>query len=79
VSNDPGTSPTPTLPADRAFVVQFPATAGPPLDGTRHGRIEHLLTGDARKFTAWSELHDFVEQTLVRAALMATLDKETHP
>jgi hypothetical protein len=75
MTNDPATSPTQSLPADRAFVVQFPATAGPPLDGTRRGRIEHLLTGHAGRFTAWSELHDFVEQAITRA----TPDKETHP
>jgi hypothetical protein len=59
-----GVSPSasPSLPADRTFVVQFRASPGQAEDG----RVEHLVSGSAAKFTTWAELRDFVEQVLIR-------------
>lgn len=53
----------PTLPANRAFVVQFRAPAA---DGCedRTGRVEHLVSGQAMRFESWEELLAFVTRVL---------------
>jgi hypothetical protein len=52
-----------TLPADRAFVIQFACpTAADML--IEVGRVEHLTSGAATHFATWPELRRFVEQAL---------------
>lgn len=48
----------PSLPASRAFVVQFRAID---LTAPGAGRVEHLLTGDTIRFASWDELRDTEE------------------
>ena len=51
------------LPADHAFVLQLQESQGRP--GTcRRGRVEHLATGQAARFTTTAELWDFVDKVL---------------
>lgn len=53
-------------PADHAFVLQLQEGEGRP--GTcRAGRIEHLASGQAARFTTPTELWDFVDRVLTRA------------
>jgi hypothetical protein len=53
----------PSLPSDRAFVVQFRSpTEDEPL--RCEGRIEHLASGQATRFQSWEQIRYFVEQTL---------------
>jgi len=55
--------PTRPLSADRAFVLQLQERRGRP--GTcRAGRVEHLATGHATRFTTTTELWDFVDRVL---------------
>ncbi|NOT57405.1 MAG: hypothetical protein HOP18_22610 [Deltaproteobacteria bacterium] len=57
----------PALPTNRAFVVQFRARdeATP----VRYdGRVEHLVSGQARHFQSWEELRRFVEEILATEA-----------
>jgi hypothetical protein len=53
----------PTLPSNRAFVVQFRVTKGaaqiPPT-----GRVEHVVSGQATHFQSWEHLQRFVEKVL---------------
>jgi hypothetical protein len=61
---EPPTGPEPdppvTLPADRAFLVQFrPGPAWRPA-----GRVEHLDSGRAARFGDWAGLRRFVEAVL---------------
>lgn len=59
--------PVPTLPADHAFVLQLQGSQGCP--GTcRAGRVEHLATGQAARFTTPAELWDFVNEVLTAVA-----------
>lgn len=53
----------PSLPANRAFTVQFraPAAAGPEESA---GRVEHLVSGQATHFQSWAELRAFIEGML---------------
>ena len=54
-----------TLPANRAFVVQFegaPAGQAAPLAG----RVEHITSGRRARFASWEELQRFIEQALAR-------------
>lgn len=53
----------PSLPTDRAFVVQFrvQAEATPP---RYEGRVEHLVSGQATHFSSWEDLQRFVEKML---------------
>jgi hypothetical protein len=53
----------PTLPADRAFVVQFRAVEAEATT-VAVGRAEHLVTGTTTHFVTWHELQDFVESVL---------------
>ena len=51
------------LPADHVFVLQLQESHGRP--GTcRAGRVEHLSTGEATRFTTTEELWDFVDKIL---------------
>jgi hypothetical protein len=51
------------LPADHAFVVQRQESQDCP-ESCRAGRIEHLATGAATRFTTRTELWDFVDKVL---------------
>ena len=51
------------LPADHAFVLQLQESEGRP--EIRHaGRVEHIGTGQATRFTTTTELWDFVDRIL---------------
>jgi hypothetical protein len=54
---------TPTLPTNRAFVVQFrdQSTGGRPL---WEGRVEHLVTGQVTRFHSLEELVAFMRRIL---------------
>ena len=55
----------PTLPSNRAFVVQFRvATEQTPEDCA--GRIEHVVSGQATRFDSWEQLQRFIEEMLAR-------------
>jgi hypothetical protein len=60
----PGRTALPSLPADRTFVVQFKVSPGHTSDGLAPGRVEHLLSGLAGRFTTWYELRQFMERAL---------------
>ena len=52
------------LPTDHAFVLQLQESHGRP--GTcRAGRVEHLSSGEATRFTTAEELWDFVDRVLI--------------
>lgn len=53
----------PTLPANRAFVVQFRTAEG---DGSEAsaGRVEHLVSGQATRFASVEELLAFIARVL---------------
>ncbi|MGH9119602.1 MAG: hypothetical protein ACRD0A_17505 [Acidimicrobiales bacterium] len=53
----------PSLPADRAFVIQFRAARSPEAVAAQ-GRAEHVVTGAATHFADWHELRAFVESVL---------------
>jgi hypothetical protein len=50
-----------SLPANRAFVVQFADAQGGSGDA---GRVEHLVSGRASHFDSWAELRRFVDDRL---------------
>jgi hypothetical protein len=55
----------PSLPTNRAFVVQF----RPPADGatpTYAGRVEHVVSGEVRRFHSLEELLEFMVGMLGR-------------
>lgn len=56
-------STSPLFPANRAFVVQF---QGPAEDTSllEHGRVEHLISGQASHFASLVQLLGFMSQTL---------------
>ncbi len=51
------------LPANHAFVLQLQESQDPP-ETCRAGRVEHLATGHATRFTTTTELWDFVDKVL---------------
>lgn len=51
------------LPTDHAFVLQLQVSHGRP-ESCRAGRVEHLATGEATRFTTTTELWDFVDEVL---------------
>jgi len=53
----------PTLPSNCAFVVQF-RSAAPQTSRECAGRVEHLVSGQATHFDSWTQLQQFIEQTL---------------
>jgi hypothetical protein len=59
----PPPGPPVTLPADRAFLVQFRAWAAGPCAG----RVEHLASGRAARFGDWAGLRQFVDRVLREA------------
>ncbi len=53
----------PSLPTNRAFVVQFRAQT----DATQlhcAGRVEHVVSGQATHFASWEQLIKFIERVL---------------
>jgi hypothetical protein len=62
---EPGFGAATPIPAERAFVIQVRE----PCDGRGDlfiGRVEHLTTGDARRFRSIDELIAFVTHVLAR-------------
>lgn len=57
----------PTLPSNRAFVVQFRSTTEL-VPGQQVGRIEHLVSGRATHFESWEQLQGFIEQMLMQVS-----------
>jgi len=55
----------PTLPSNRAFVVQFRATTVSTTDDYA-GRIEHLVSGQAIRFESWERLRHFIWEMLTQ-------------
>lgn len=53
----------PTLPSNRAFVVQFRAATESALEQCA-GRVEHLVSGQATHFESWEQCRQFIEETL---------------
>lgn len=53
----------PTLPSNRAFVVQFRVVAEQTSDNCA-GRIEHLVSGQAVRFESWERLRRFIQEIL---------------
>ena len=53
----------PTLPSNRAFVVQFRAE-GPEMQPECKGRVEHVVSGQATRFESWEHLQRFLRQVL---------------
>jgi hypothetical protein len=51
------------LPSDHAFVLQLQESHGRP-ETCRGGRVEHLASGLAARFTTTAELWDFVDKVL---------------
>src|SRR5262249_41450247 len=53
----------PTLPSNRAFVVQFRVSqADTSIPST--GRVEHVVSGQATHFQSWEHLQRFLEKIL---------------
>lgn len=57
-----------SLPADHAFVIQLRQAAAPPHDLS--GRVEHVVSGRAKRFESLADLLAFV------GAVLAELDTE---
>jgi hypothetical protein len=59
--------PEPILPlrTDHAFVLQLEESHGGP-GACRAGRVEHLASGEATRFTSAAELWDFVDKVLTQ-------------
>ena len=53
----------PTLPSNRAFVVQFRANQKD-THVPSTGRVEHVVSGQATRFESWEHLQRFLEQVL---------------
>jgi hypothetical protein len=58
----PTSTERPSLPANRAFVLQFAEPGG--RDASLRGRIEHVTTGRTAFFASWEQARDFVERAL---------------
>ena len=52
------------LPTDHVFVLQLQESHGRP-GVCRSGRVEHLATGEATRFTTTTELWEFVDGVLI--------------
>ena len=52
------------LPTDHVFVLQLQESHGRP-GVCRGGRVEHLATGEAARFTTTTELWEFVDGVLI--------------
>jgi hypothetical protein len=57
----------PSLPSNRAFVVQFRATAEPTQDNWA-GRVEHIVSGEAVRFDSWEHLQRFIQEMLTQVS-----------
>jgi hypothetical protein len=55
--------PVVSLPADHTFVLQLQESQGCP-ETCHSGRVEHLATGQATRFTTTAELWEFVDRVL---------------
>jgi hypothetical protein len=55
-----------SLPTNRAFVIQLRASSGESAVGHR-GRVEHLASGQATRFTDEDELWTFIDSVLTTA------------
>jgi hypothetical protein len=55
----------PSLPSNRAFVVQF-RTAAELTPDQCAGRIEHLVSGQAMRFASWDQLQQFIKEMLTK-------------
>jgi hypothetical protein len=55
----------PTLPSNRAFVVQFQAEE-PETQAECTGRVEHVVSGQATRFQSWEHLQRFMHETLTK-------------
>jgi len=55
----------PTLPSNRAFIVQFRRTTASTAD-VWVGRVEHLTSGQATRFDSWEHLQQFIEDILTK-------------
>jgi len=55
----------PTLPSNRAFVVQFRVTAEQTSDNCT-GRVEHLVSGQVTRFDSWEHLQQFITEMLTQ-------------
>jgi hypothetical protein len=62
----PRTRPVPTLPADRAFVVQLSACTATELARVS-GRVEHVVTGRSAHFRSLDQLLAFIARWLKAA------------
>ena len=62
---DPGS----TLPADRAFVLQFESNCG--FERDLRGRVEHVASGRALRFRDRDELVNFLAELLREVAVKA--------
>ena len=70
--------PTPPLPAERAFVVQFDA-ATLEVRGHVAGRVEHIVSAQATHFRSWEELQAFVASVLMARSAAPETAAEQHP
>ena len=66
--------PQPVIPmrADHAFVLQLQESQGRP-ETCHAGRVEHLATGEATRFTTTTELWDFVDKVLTELTRKETM------
>jgi hypothetical protein len=55
----------PTLPSNRAFVVQF-RVEEPETQAECKGRVEHVVSGQATRFESWECLQRFIHETLTK-------------
>lgn len=56
----PGRDTGVSLPAERSFVLQFRAGAGPGPGGPWAGRVEHVVSGRAARFDSRAALCEFI-------------------
>ena len=66
--------PQPVIPmrADHAFVLQLQESQDRP-ETCCAGRVEHLATGEATRFTTTTELWDFVDKVLTELTRKETM------
>lgn len=55
----------PTLPSNRAFVVQFRAEE-PEMQSECQGRVEHIVSGQATRFESWECLQRSIHEVLTK-------------
>lgn len=57
----------PTLPSNRAFVVQFRVQEPERQSGCK-GRVEHVVSGQATSFDSWEHLQRFISEMLTKVS-----------